>query len=173
MMHALYRFYNACDELLYVGITNNPAARFRQHADAKDWWAEVATIRIEQHGSREALMDAERQAIKAEQPAYNVVHNDPSVIRKSRPHGLKVGAFVAVGMVDGRCPVGEVVALDESWLTIRGKDWLTGLYCLPERALRLVDISEVFFADRGRDGVVLDHHLADIQAFVKCRGAVR
>lgn len=73
--HALYRFYGDGGVLLYVGITHNPGRRWGKHRDDKPWWAEVVGITIEQHPTREAVLEAERAAILAEHPCYNVVHN--------------------------------------------------------------------------------------------------
>lgn len=73
--HALYRFYDTGGALLYVGITLNPAERWRAHRDEKPWWHEISTITIEVHPTRDTVLDAERAAIINEQPAYNVAHN--------------------------------------------------------------------------------------------------
>jgi predicted GIY-YIG superfamily endonuclease len=74
--HTLYRFFDADDVLLYVGITLNPAARWPRHKRDKPWWYEVRTITTELHPSREAVLQAEQAAIKAEEPRYNVIHNE-------------------------------------------------------------------------------------------------
>lgn len=73
--HVLYRFFNDLDELLYVGITGNPATRFRQHEIEKAWWSQVAHIRLEHFASREQLEDAEIRAIQSENPRYNIVRS--------------------------------------------------------------------------------------------------
>lgn len=75
MDHALYRFYDANGALLYIGIALQPFARMGQHRREKSWWGEVATVTIEHHHSRADAVAAERDAIKAEKPKYNVVHN--------------------------------------------------------------------------------------------------
>lgn len=75
-MQALYRFYDHDDDLLYVGITMDPPARFRSHRQTKDWWGDVACIRLEQFGSRTQALDAEKCAIKKEHPRYNVQHSE-------------------------------------------------------------------------------------------------
>lgn len=72
---ALYRFFDASGELLYVGITMNPVGRWASHRTEKPWWSEVATITLESHPSREAVERAERDAIRAERPRYNVAHH--------------------------------------------------------------------------------------------------
>lgn len=75
--HVLYRFYDTAGALLYIGITLNPGERWKRHRDEKPWWTEVANITLQQHGSREAVLAAERAAIETETPRYNVVHNRP------------------------------------------------------------------------------------------------
>lgn len=73
--HALYRFYDRSDVLLYVGITVDPGARFKKHGGDKEWWTEVDRIGIEHYATRTEALEAERKAIKEEQPLHNVVHN--------------------------------------------------------------------------------------------------
>lgn len=70
--HVLYRFFGADDELLYIGITNNPSRRMDQHSQGKPWWTEVVTVRMEVHPSRSAVLDAERIAIARERPLHNI-----------------------------------------------------------------------------------------------------
>lgn len=73
---AVYRFHGASGDLLYVGITLNPTSRFRRHRRG-NWWAEVATITIENHPDRASAALAEIAAIKAEKPRYNIQHTQP------------------------------------------------------------------------------------------------
>lgn len=82
--HALYRFYGAADELLYIGITNSLTRRWGQHEDEKPWFSHVVRATVEQHPSREAVFAAERAAIQAEKPRFNVVHN-----RRHKPKPTK------------------------------------------------------------------------------------
>lgn len=72
MNHTLYRFFNSRGQLLYVGITVNPAARFRDHRQQQRWWDEVRGIGLTQYATREELAAAEIRAIQTEHPAYNV-----------------------------------------------------------------------------------------------------
>lgn len=74
-VHVLYRFYNATGQLLYVGITMDPPTRFRGHAEAKEWWAQVSGITVENYQSRNELAAAERRAIQVERPLHNIIHN--------------------------------------------------------------------------------------------------
>lgn len=73
--HTLYRFKDEHGRLLYVGITNNPAVRMNQHRADKPWWDQVATMEMEHHPSREALAEAEREAIRNELPYWNTIHD--------------------------------------------------------------------------------------------------
>jgi predicted GIY-YIG superfamily endonuclease len=72
---ALYRFYDATNALLYIGITNNLTRRIDEHDEDKPWYQHVARVTVEHHPSRGAALDAEKAAIKAEKPRHNVVHN--------------------------------------------------------------------------------------------------
>lgn len=79
---ALYRLYDAGDQLLYVGITRNPERRWSMHSytAARTWWPKVARKAIEWHPSREAAAAAELVAISTEAPAFNVA-GTPSPLR--------------------------------------------------------------------------------------------
>jgi len=68
---ALYRLYDAGDQLLYVGITDDPKTRFAQHRDDKPWWPQVAIRDVEWFPDRATAEAQERQAIQAESPRYN------------------------------------------------------------------------------------------------------
>jgi hypothetical protein len=69
----LYRHYDSSNVLLYVGITNNPLTRFRQHGWADEvWWPDVAYTTYERDFStRIELENAETKAILSEKPLYN------------------------------------------------------------------------------------------------------
>jgi hypothetical protein len=88
-MHTLYRFYDAQDALLYVGLTCNPGKRLEQHRDTKEWWAEVARIGMEQHPDLETLRAAERATIKAEKPLYNIRMNGAATASARPPQPVK------------------------------------------------------------------------------------
>lgn len=86
----LYRLYDSDDALLYIGIASNPGTRFEQHASAKMWWGDVATIRLEHFDDRSTAALAEGLAINAEQPLYNRAltfsYNPSSGRRRGQPH---------------------------------------------------------------------------------------
>lgn len=68
---ALYRFFDADDALLYVGITVNLPIRLRAHAH-KGWHAETRRITVDWFDTEDAAREAERQAIRSERPLHNV-----------------------------------------------------------------------------------------------------
>ena len=69
---ALYRLFDADDRLLYIGITLDPAQRFREHRRTQPWWPDVARRVVEwlPVAGREAEY-CERAAIAAEGPMRN------------------------------------------------------------------------------------------------------
>lgn len=76
--HVLYRHFTAGGELLYVGITLDPAQRWRGHRATKSWWTSIATTIYQHFDSRDALVQAERQAIVDENPIWNTVRYQSS-----------------------------------------------------------------------------------------------
>jgi predicted GIY-YIG superfamily endonuclease len=78
--HWLYRWWSATGELLYVGISNDPARRYAQHLDdPRKPWARALGVTFEvepePYPGRAAVLLAERRAIEQERPRHNVVHN--------------------------------------------------------------------------------------------------
>jgi hypothetical protein len=71
----LYRFYDAKDRLLYIGITVSLFRRWNNHNALKPWWRKVTRATVEHFPDRASVMRAERNAIRAEMPIYNVSHN--------------------------------------------------------------------------------------------------
>ncbi|MFJ4473262.1 GIY-YIG nuclease family protein [Streptomyces sp. NPDC089424] len=72
---AVYRFYNAEDVLLYIGICDEPLKRWYNHAVDKPWWPDVARFGVTWFPSRDEALEAERKAILEEKPLHNVVWN--------------------------------------------------------------------------------------------------
>jgi predicted GIY-YIG superfamily endonuclease len=86
--NVLYRFFDAAGMLLYIGITIDPAIRWRAHSKTKPDWRLVASITLEHFDSRQEAESAEILAIQKEQPAWNIQHklgvNRPQA-RRQRP----------------------------------------------------------------------------------------
>lgn len=77
---ALYRLFNERGELLYIGVSADPAERLKVHKwgpNRMTWAAEVVRQTVEWHASRPKAFKAEARAIKAERPRYNGTHNFP------------------------------------------------------------------------------------------------
>jgi predicted GIY-YIG superfamily endonuclease len=81
---ALYRCFDADEELLYVGISKDPAERWKQHRSTAPWWRDVTMRVVEWYDDRPAAERAERKAIQTEGPRHNVLHNqrpaNPAVV---------------------------------------------------------------------------------------------
>lgn len=69
---ALYRFYCAHGTLLYIGVTGRLADRFNQHRRSAGWWPQVRYLGAVWLPSMYDALDAERAAIAAERPAWNI-----------------------------------------------------------------------------------------------------
>lgn len=68
----LYRYFDAEDNLLYVGITVDVAKRARGHQKSSNWWNLQVKVTTEVYKSRKEVIEAERLAILRETPRYNV-----------------------------------------------------------------------------------------------------
>lgn len=138
--HALYRFFGAGGALLYVGITNNPSRRFTQHGVSREWWHEVETIRMERFPNREAVLAAERAAIKKERPKYNIKHAGGAPMTTELPasggpgdYPVSVGQVVALCLVpnhhgEAECPVGMVEEVNRFGAKLGLLRWHLGLF---------------------------------------------
>ncbi|EGE40818.1 GntR family transcriptional regulator [Streptomyces sp. SID4928] len=87
---ALYRFYDADGNLLYVGITKDTQHRFASHRRTKSWWPEVDRNEIAWLDSPALAEEAEKEAIAREKPRHNVSANAMKVA-KLTPPGKRVG----------------------------------------------------------------------------------
>ena len=66
----LYRAFDEHDELLYVGITQNPRARFNAHLYSP-WAVFVERVTFEIYPTRAKARSAELAAIRTETPRWN------------------------------------------------------------------------------------------------------
>lgn len=158
--HALYRFLDTSGELLYVGVTNNPSRRFTQHGVSRDWWHEVETIRMERHESREAVLEAERAAIIAERPRYNVKHNGGAPVTNEAPergvpgdYPVNAGEVVALGLSPNplgevQCPVGLVKEVSAFGVKLALFSFWDGTFGHAYRTVPWHRIMEIEFARR-------------------------
>lgn len=71
----LYRAFDCDGALLYVGIADDWLSRWRAHRKESAWFGDVASVKVEDFDSRPEAESAERAAIRAERPKWNVMHN--------------------------------------------------------------------------------------------------
>ena len=85
----------------------------------------------------EDALAAERAAILNEHPTHNVVHNrnatrtttpakETTIVEPTRLAPLQVGDWAALGLSDGTCPVGQIVAVDEHGLAVQLVSFFSG-----------------------------------------------
>jgi hypothetical protein len=78
--HCVYRIYAARDHLLYIGCSSNVQARMAHHERHQPWWHLVVRVEVaDTFNDRSAARAAERAAILAEQPPYNVQHTSEGI----------------------------------------------------------------------------------------------
>ena len=70
--HELYRYYDASEILLYVGIASDSHTRMKSHKRKKDWYPETTLITIDRFANREMLQDAEAIVINVLLPLHNI-----------------------------------------------------------------------------------------------------
>lgn len=70
----LYRFYNAHRQPLYIGISSCYATRLDNHRKRSEWWPLAEYIAISAYPSHEEVKEAERAALRHEQPRFNKIH---------------------------------------------------------------------------------------------------
>lgn len=70
--HALYRFYDAHENLLYVGISGDPWRRWREHVRTQPWYPQVVHWAGTWYASEELAGAAEDRAIRSERPRFNI-----------------------------------------------------------------------------------------------------
>lgn len=170
ILHTLYRFHAADEDLLYVGITNDPGRRFGQHKYDKEWWLNVARIDMQHFPDRKSLIEAERRAIETERPrhnirmngnqTYSVRHNEP----RRLPKGMKVGSSYAIGLETGSCPVGLVIDGDEEGVTVTLFNWMFCMFCGDDEWIPSHLISGWRKAEVDSDGVHQMDRLEDFQS---------
>ena len=80
---AVYRFYDAHDQLLYVGITDSPGVRFGAHRAKSAWWAQAVRNTIAWYDTRDEATNAESEAIATESPLHNVAGPVPVILPTS------------------------------------------------------------------------------------------
>jgi excinuclease UvrABC nuclease subunit len=70
--HAVYRFYNSFDELIYVGVSVDVLMRIAQHRRDKEWANEICEVELEWFSTRSEAISTENNLIKTLKPFYNL-----------------------------------------------------------------------------------------------------
>lgn len=79
---ALYRWWDAEDVLLYIGIADRIGSRTKDHAKGSTWMEFAVRSTVERFPRRSVALAAEEAAIKAEHPIFNHQHNDTPEARR-------------------------------------------------------------------------------------------
>lgn len=69
---ALYRFYDALGDLLYVGISWNPGRRWEAHRKTSRWWGEAVRAEVDVYPHEGDALEAEKAWIRNALPTHNV-----------------------------------------------------------------------------------------------------
>lgn len=85
---ALYRHFDVDDLLLYLGVSDDPISRGRQHARGSDWVKYAVRAEVTWYDSRAEALAAEAAAIIAERPIFNLQHNDTPQAKAARARYL-------------------------------------------------------------------------------------
>ncbi|MET9956302.1 GIY-YIG nuclease family protein [Streptomyces sp. NPDC006339] len=93
---ALYRLYDDTEQLLYVGVAQDPWKRWRFHRRDKEWWGQVSVREIEWVDSREAALRQEAVEIRTRRPVHNIHPGwtwlDPDALAAAPPRKKRVTA---------------------------------------------------------------------------------
>ena len=88
---AVYRWYDARDRLLYVGITDEPKRRWQRHAKLSAWWPDAVRRVMVWYDDRPTAELEEKRAIAEESPVHNKVGKPkpPRTRFKNSPRGQR------------------------------------------------------------------------------------
>lgn len=102
--HYVYRHYDSDGQVLYIGCTSDPDARFaaqRTNRDSKEWYALVAHTDVIGPMPYAEALHAETWAIRADLPPHNVDIPRPRTLEQIR---FSVWSRRVIGRGDGGIP---------------------------------------------------------------------
>jgi len=70
--HAVYRIYNAKENMIYVGVTNDVLMRIAQHRRDKHWRDEITVVHLDWCETRSEALAIENMLIESFKPIYNL-----------------------------------------------------------------------------------------------------
>lgn len=98
---ALYRFFDAREQLLYVGYSNEPWRRRKQHSVTQPWYPQVRHQSITWYDSEREARRAENAAIRQERPHFNIAGAIRPPRARFRLHMPTITAVTALWMYSG------------------------------------------------------------------------
>ncbi len=72
---AVYMFFNQEDQIIYIGVSQNPYQREREHKKTSAWFEHVARMEIQWCTTREKALKIEKARIRHYRPRFNTMHN--------------------------------------------------------------------------------------------------
>lgn len=70
----VYRIYNSSNELIYIGCTHHVPKRLNVHRQLMWWAPQIETVKADTYADRVSAHAAEKAAIYAENPKWNIRH---------------------------------------------------------------------------------------------------
>ncbi|MGN7133416.1 GIY-YIG nuclease family protein [Rhodococcoides corynebacterioides] len=81
--HYVYRVFDAAGDLLYVGCTKRPEARWKEHRSMSPWWTSRAhTFRQNGPFNYETARAIEREALRVERPQFGWTPERHAIVRR-------------------------------------------------------------------------------------------
>ena len=102
--YRLYRYYDARNTLLYVGISGALAARDSGHISKSKWMQFTSRSTVERHKTLEGVKKAERSAIRAEHPIFNKAYNSTPEAKERLRVYLEAAAHSGSAVTSARTP---------------------------------------------------------------------
>jgi hypothetical protein len=103
---ALYFHYDLDDVLLYIGITDQPVQRGKEHAADSEWVRFAHRMEARWYDSRPAALEAERVAVESREPVFNRQYVPAAIAEQRRSTYLAAQGWAHSG----------VPTADASWL---------------------------------------------------------
>lgn len=100
----LYRHFDKCGSLLYIGTSLNVFARTRGHLGVSEWREEIATVTIETFETAKAGRLAEKVAIQDEKPIHNTKSRNKECDKGYACKGWGIWGYCGLFGFDGWYP---------------------------------------------------------------------